>query len=456
MIRAGALAAILIVITHAARSFHPGDGAVFGSGSLLAAGFLLLTSIQVGHVFERIRLPHLTGFLLCGLATGPQGLHLVSESMLQDLGLIKNVAIGLIALLAGSSLDLRALAPRLRTIGAVTAMSGLAAAVALFVTLYGSMMLVTATAGLGWGERALIAAAGAIALSAASPPVVIGVLSELRAKGPLSELWVPLVVLNNLVVVIAFSFLSPQLAAAFPADAAAEASSSLTWQIFGSLGLGLGVGAVLALYAARVREALGLFTFALLFVVAEAGRPLQLDPMLVGLAAGLLLENVSRQAGQDVGRAAAAASLPTFALFFAVVGAEIHLDVFLRVAPFAVALAAARAVGLTAGTRAAVRLSGLPDPHRELLAYGLLPQAGIALALATSFGATYPRWGEAVGAMMVGTVVVNELIGPALFRVMAVRSGEAGQGSAVEIPVAEAEWQEETFPSDLHVVDFPR
>jgi hypothetical protein len=72
MIRAGALAAILIVITHAARSFHPGDGAVFGSGSLLAAGFLLLTSIQVGHVFERIRLPHLTGFLLCGLATGPR------------------------------------------------------------------------------------------------------------------------------------------------------------------------------------------------------------------------------------------------------------------------------------------------------------------------------------------------------------------------------------------------
>jgi Kef-type K+ transport system membrane component KefB len=457
MIRAALVAGVLVGITHAARSFHPGDGAVFGSGSLLAAGFLLLAALQLGKVFEGLRLPHLTGYLLCGLAFGPQGLNLVNPAMLLDLALIKKVAVGLIALLAGCELDLTALAPRLRAIGLTAALSLLGAFTLLFGVLLGVTYLLPATSWMTPTERAMVALVCANALCAFSPPVVIGILSELKAKGPLSELWVSVVVLADLAIVLSFSLTSALAHEVFPGEDHGNAIVALALHIFGSLGVGAVVGAVLALYASRVREALGLFVFAALFVVAEAGNPLHLDPLLVGLSAGLLLENVSRAGGHEVARAAGAAALPTFALFFAVIGAEVHLDLFLQVAPYALALAFTRAVGITGGARRAARAVGLSEDHQRRLPYGMLPQAGIAIALATSVKSSFAGWGEPVGALLLGTVVVNELMGPIAFRHVAARSGEAGlRGEVVDLPVATVEWSDDNEPSDLRPVDFPR
>lgn len=452
MIRSAILAGLLVAITQAARGFYPGDGAIDGSGSLLAAGFLLLAAIQVGHVFHGLRLPHLTGYLLCGLAFGPQGLDLVSHAMLTDLNLIKKVTVGLIALLAGSQLDLRALAPKLRTIGWLVGASLLATFLLVFGLVFAFTWLLPETMELSLVERAAIALLAANVMCARSPPVVIGILSEAKAKGPLSELWVSVVVLSDLAVVVGFSLTSAVANAVFPGAASGGGITALAAQIGGSLMLGVVVGGVFALYAARVKSALGLFVFAVLFVVAEAGTPLRIDPLLVGLAAGLLLENVSRDSGGEVAKAASAASLPTFAVFFAVIGAEIHLDVFMAVAPYALMLALTRAGGMTWGTLFGARRSGVPQEQARWLPYGMLPQAGIAIALATGLKASFAGWGEAVGSLLLGTVVVNELVGPVAFRAVVMRTGEAGlREPDLEFPSAEVSWDDDTDVRDLPV-----
>lgn len=445
MIRSMVLATLIVAITHAARGFYPGDGAIVGSGSLLAAGFLLLAAIQVGHVFHGLKLPHLTGYLLCGLAFGPQGLELVSPAMLDDLSLIKKVAVGLIALLAGCELDLRALAPRLRTIGLVASASLFASFSLLFLAMLGVTALLPTTAAMEWTERGMVALLAANALCAFSPPVVIGILSEVKAKGPLSELWVSIVVLADLAIVLSFSLTTALGNRVFPGEAAEGGVAALAMHILGSLAMGAVVGAVLALYAARVKEALGLFVFAVLLVVAEAGTPLHLDPLLVGLAAGLLLENVNREGGHEVALAAGAAALPTFAVFFAVIGAEVHLDVFAAVAPYAISLALTRAAGITVGARWAATRAGLPADQRRWIAFGMLPQAGIAIALATAIGASFEGWGSEVSSLLLGTVVVNELLGPVALRTVVMRTGEAGMRAPdLELPVAEATWDGDT------------
>src|SRR5687768_14243703 len=93
-----ALLTLLVVtaIAYAARSFLPAGATVTGSGAALALGFLIIASIQVGHIADAIRLPRLTGYLLCGLLFGPEMLRIVSEPMLADLTLIKGTAVGLI------------------------------------------------------------------------------------------------------------------------------------------------------------------------------------------------------------------------------------------------------------------------------------------------------------------------------------------------------------------------
>lgn len=122
-----------------------------------------------------------------------------------------------------------------------------------------------------------------------------------------------------------------------------------------------------------------------------------------------------------------AGSLPTFAVFFALIGAEIHLSDFQAVAPFALLLALGRAGGLFGGVMTLGKISGADDRTRRLTPFGMLPQAGIAIALATAIGSTFAPWGPFASTLLLGTIVVNELVGPVIFRLAVGRSGEAGQ-----------------------------
>src|SRR5258706_4413689 len=130
MIRAAFLLAIVVMLIAAARSFLPEETTLVGSGAALAFGFVLLAALQTGTIVSGIRLPRLTGYLLCGFIAGPSVLNFVTERMVVDLKLVNNVAIGLIALSAGGELNVRRLRPRLR---AILSIVGVALIVTVFI-----------------------------------------------------------------------------------------------------------------------------------------------------------------------------------------------------------------------------------------------------------------------------------------------------------------------------------
>jgi hypothetical protein len=57
---------------------------------------------------------------------------------------------------------------------------------------------------------------------------------------------------------------------------------------------------------------------------------------------------------------------------------------------------------------------------------GLLPQAGLALAIADLLRRSFPAFGQEAFALVLGVVGLNQLIAPVLLRVALVRSGDAG------------------------------
>lgn len=421
---------MITALAYGARSFVPAGHTITGSGAALAFGFLLIAAIQIGHLAERVRFPHLTGYLVCGLLFGPQVLRIVSEPMLRDLAFVKGTAVGLIALLAGCELNFSRLRPALRAITSISVATMTAAIAALWTLFYWITSVLPVTADYTTFERVAVALVCANVLAAFSPAVVIAVISETRAAGPLSQLCMSIVVVADLAMVITFSLTTSLARSIFPA-AQTAGGFVLFEHIFGSIFVGALVGAALAIYIRRVRTRTGLVVFALLFIVAEAGRVLHLDPLLVGLTAGLLLENASRVSGDEVVRAAQPVSLPTFAIFFAVVGAEIHLDAFLHVAPFAAAAALVRAGAIFGGTAVGARLGRVEQPTARLVPFGLLPQAGVAIALAVLVLNDFPPWGRVLGTVLLGSIVVNELAGPILFRIALSRAGEIGAAGPI-------------------------
>jgi len=424
MTRALLTIAGVVALTYATRSFVPRGATITGSGAALAFGFLLICAIQAARVFEKLHLPHLTAYILVGLVFGPEVLGIISARMLPDLALVKGTAVGLIAFLAGCELNLRRLAPRLRAISAVTLLSMVFSAVLLFALMYGVTFILPIAKDFTTWQRVVVALACANVLAAYSPAVVIGLISETRAKGPLTEMVMSVVVIADLIIVVTYAISSALARNAFPGGAAAGLGL-LVPHIFGSILAGAILGALLAVYARRVGLRSGMFTVAVLFVAAEAGAALHLNPLLVGLAAGLFLENVSPVGGEALSRGAESVALPTFAIFFAVVGAEVHMKAFLHVAPFAVAAAVLRAIGIFAGTRLAARVAGLDPLLARRVAVGLLPQAGVAIALAALMLSDHKPWGSVFGTVILGTIVVNQLVAPVLFKNAIVAAGEA-------------------------------
>jgi Kef-type K+ transport system membrane component KefB len=416
--------AAIVALTYATRSFVPRGATITGSGAALAFGFLLIVAVQAAHICDRLKMPRLTGYIVVGIAFGPELAGLITAKMLADLALVKGTAVGLIAFLAGCHLNVHELRPKLRAIGTMAIVTMAFAAVLLFALFYGITFLLPVAKDFTTAERIAAALIAANVLAAYSPAVVVAIVSETKAKGPLSEAALSIVVLADLVIVVTYALSSTLGHNIFPGEQG-NALWLLVPHIFGSIAAGLAAGAVLAFYVSRVGTRSGIFTFAVLFIAAEAGAALHLNPLLVGLSAGLLLENLTPVGGERLAHAAEAVAMPTFAIFFAVVGAEVQLQAFLHTAPFAIGAALVRAAGIYLGAILAARMVGLDKVFARRLTLGLLPQAGVAIALAALLLADFHPWGPVLGTIILGTIIVNQLIGPIVFRSAVIAAGEA-------------------------------
>lgn len=397
---------------------------------VLSVGFVLITSLFVGKIFAAARLPKLTGYLMTGIVAGPAVLGYLDQESVGGLRLVNGMAIALIALTAGSEMNFRALRPLMRSIAWISGLAVVGTAVLLGVATFllrGHLAFMTE---MTLTEQLAVAAVMGVVVVAQSPAVVVAIRAETGADGPVARTVLGVVVLADLLVIVLFAIASSIATSVLAGTADVGATVlGVAWELFGSMGVGVLVGAILAAYLRLVKQGLDLFVLTSCLLVAEVGQRLHLDPLIVMLAAGMFVENVMRQ-GERLRHSFEAASLPVYILFFTVAGASIHLEAIPAFALPAAVLVLVRALGLWGGTRIAARAAAAPEPVVQYAGFGLLPQAGLAIALALLFARTFPTFGEQAGTLTLGIVAINELIAPALLRWAFVRSGEGAKAES--------------------------
>lgn len=428
---------LLGFLMHATRSFSAG-GQAGASGASLALGYVLLTAFFAGGVFKSMHLPKLTGYIAAGILVGPQVLGLVTERMVSQLGVVNGMAIALIALTAGAEMDMKAMRPLLRSIAAISLLAITGTAIVLSLLVFAMRPLLPFFAGMPPWTAVAISVVLGVVLTAQSPAVVVALRDELEADGPVSRTVLGVVVAGDLLVILLFAGASTVGRSML--GGAAAPGGSLAWELLGSLAVGSALGLVLSLYLSRVKEGAELFLLMMAFVCAEVGARVHLDPLLLALAAGMVVRNFSNQ-GDTLLKKIEASSLPVYLLFFATAGASIHLDVLGTVGIPAALIVATRGLSLLSGTRFAARAAGASPEVTRWAGYGLLPQAGLALALALLFVKTFPEFGEHARALTLGVVALNELLAPVVYRWSLIRAGEAGarakpEGDVAPIPVS--------------------
>ena len=405
------------------------------SGALMA-GLILTRAVRL------VQLPDVTAYLLAGILMGPYvlgaldipGLGFNSMEQIETYGLLSDLALGFIAFSIGNEFRLS----DLKHIGRQAAVVGVAQAVV--TTLLVDMALI----GLHFlmPDKLPLPAAiilGAVA-SATAPAATLMVVRQYKAKGPLTDILLPIVALDDAVglVLFAVSFGVAKALISGRVDLLSVILEPLL-EVVLSLALGALLGALFnyseRFYHSRSKRQAVSVTFVMLAVGLSmlefevGGIHVAFSSLLTCMMLGTVFCNMCDFSLELMARMDRWTA-PLYVLFFVLSGAELELSVFrdAYVVIIGLVYVAMRCLGKYYGASLSSCLVGCSPNIVKYLGITLFPQAGVALGMAMK-AETLGAEGTIVANITLFSVLIYELVGPALTREALKNAGEITGGA---------------------------
>ena len=418
----GACLAVLVIM----RWSGLGVAGVGPQSTTIALGFLLVGAFLGGAAAARIRLPRITGFLLVGLIAGPYVSGLLTHDMMVAGKAVEGVAVALIALTAGGEIKLAWLRQHAARLAVITGLQivFVGTAVGCVVFFGRSLFPFMPSDLLGAAVISLVLAAIAISNS---PTVTIALISDCKAKGPLSQTVLGIVVVVDVCVIVLFAVTLAIAKDVLGTGSGSSLGLSLARELGGSVLVGLGFGIGITAFLRYVSRDTAVFILGICFAMAQIAAAFHLEALLIALTAGMWVENVSSARAEPLMKSIAKVSLPVYAVFFAAAGAKVNLVALASMWPLALLLSATRAAAIWAGAAAGARLARVEPVIARYAWLGLISQAGVTLALAAILQRSFPEWGEGIGVLIVSMIAFHEILGPIGFQYALRRAGEVGK-----------------------------
>ena len=399
---------------------------------LLLVGFTFVTlaSVHIGKLATFAKLPLITGYLLTGALVGPFILGWVSKDGVQSLRLVDHSALAFIAFAAGNELYLKEVRSRLRNIAWTT--SGL---VLSTFALGGTAVMLLADhvpfiQPLPFNARLAVALMAAAILVARSPSSAIAIIAELRARGPYTKTAMGVTVVMDAVVILIFAT-TASIAQSLVAGADFDPWFILriVLDLLVSLLVGYTTGKLLQVVSssgtsrqlkALLILAIGLGAFWLSHALKHWSEhhlhwAISPEPLLACMIAGFFVTNYTDHR-EAFGAALHEAGPVVYLVFFTLVGSSLELDTLVKLWPIALALFGVRLLGIVIGSSVGGLISGAEAQHVRLSWMAYVTQAGVGLGLAKDVAAEFPIFGAEFATMIIAIIVINQIVGPPLFK----------------------------------------
>ena len=412
--------------------------------TLMSLSICLFAGLVLSRVAKLVKLPAVTAYLVAGIVVGPYvlgsfgipGLGFVNMEDIKSYEIIPDVALGFIAFLIGNEFRLA----QLKATGKQATIIGIAQAV--FTTLLVDAALI----GLHFLIPDKLPLPSAIVLgavaSATAPAATLMVVKQYKAKGPLTDILLPVVALDDAVglVLFAVSFGIAKALLHGTVDVLSIIIEPIL-EVVLSLLLGFVVGVVFTFtekfFHSRskrlaVSVAFVFFTVAVSMLEFKIGSVhIAFSSLLSCMMLGTVFCNMcdfSEELMDRIDRWTA----PLFVLFFVISGAELELSTFkeLIVVCIGVAYILFRSLGKYFGARFSAKAVKCDKNIVKYLGITLLPQAGVALGMALK-AETLGAEGMIVTNIILFSVLIYELIGPFLTKVSLTKAGEIKPDGAV-------------------------
>lgn len=403
---------------------------------LFSLSISLLAGLLLSRLAKKVQLPAVSAYLIAGVLVGPfllgslgiPGIG-ITQSQIEGFGIISDLALGFIAFSMGNEFRLA----QLKKIGKQATIIGVFQA--LFTTVVVDVVLI----GLHFIIPDKLSLPSAIVLAsvatATAPAATLMVVKQYKAKGPVTDVLLPVVALDDAVglVVFAISFGVAKSIATGAVDVLSVILEPLL-EILLSLALGFVMGLLFTLceryFHSRSKRMAVTVTFVMM-TVAISSLQFQIGSVHISfssLLACMMLGTVFCNfcdVSEELMERADRWTTPVLILFFVISGAGLELSVFAdaTVVVIGIIYIIARSLGKYFGAGISARLTKSDPNIIKYLGITLLPQAGVALGMAIKAMELGPD-GAIVRNITLFAVMIYEIIGPFLTKIALTKAGD--------------------------------
>lgn len=393
---------------------------------LFSLGVLLIIGYGLGKLAAKVRLPEITGFIFAGILMGDTVTGIIPHHMGEDLKLVTEVALGLIAITIGGEFY----AAKLRRLGGAIVVITL---VQIFVT----FAVVTVALMVFRMPLPFALLMGAIA-SATAPAATVAIVQSLRARGKFVDYLYGVVALDDAGAVVLFGVVFAVAAGLL--GTGDHGAAHLVLHALREVGLSLVAGAasgvLIHIFARRKTNSneVLIITLGMLFITTAFAIIFDLSPLLTNMAAGAVIINLGPQ-NHRIFRFLEPFTPPIYALFFVIAGTELRPQILAQseILLLGSVYILARAVGKYGGVYAGAAMSRVEPEIRQNLGICMFPQAGVAIGLVlliqaspltADLSAENVRLVDTMVNIILLSVFVNEVVGPPLSKAAIIRGNK--------------------------------
>lgn len=401
---------------------------------LLKVAFSLSAGLMMTRIFKLsgFKFPDVTSFLIAGLIVGPYalgkiGLGFTSGDELAQVGILSNIALGFIAFDIGSEFRMS----MLKTMGKTALFIGIFQAVCATVLVDIALIML----GRDIIPLPVAITLGAIA-SATAPAATLMVVRQFKAKGPVTDLLLPIVALDDAagLIIFAVSMGISQAMLGGVLNMTSVILNPLT-EIICSLILGTIMGAILTLleklFFSNTNRLSMTISFVLMTIALSSTEffigdiRIGFSSLLVCMTLGTVFCNFSEYSA-DIMHRSERWSAPLYAVFFVLSGARLELSVFKywNVMMIGVVYIIVRCIGKYFGALISSSMMKCSDNVKKYLGITLFPQAGVALGMVVSAQSLGAELGGMIRNIILFSVLIYELAGPLMTRTALMKAGE--------------------------------
>lgn len=406
------------------------------AATLLSLSIALLSGLLLSRLAKKVSLPAVTAYLIAGVLIGPfclgklgiDGIGLTSNQ-LEGFGIVSDVALGFIAFSMGNEFRLA----QLKKVGKQATIVGIFQALLTIVVVDVALVCLH----LIMPDKLSLPAAivlGSVA-TATAPAATLMVVRQYKAKGPLVDILLPVVALDDAVglVVFAISFGIAKSIATGAVDILSVILEPVI-EVVLSLLLGAVMGGLFTFcekfFHSRSKRMAVSVTFVMM-TVAFSSLSFEVGSIHVGfssLLSCMMLGTVFCNFcdfSEELMERADRWTAPILIAFFVISGAELELSVFKDPAVVIVGIVYIifRSIGKYSGAGISAKASKCSPNIVKYLGITLLPQAGVALGMAIKAVELGPD-GYIVRNITLFAVLVYEIVGPYLTKIALTKAGD--------------------------------